>query len=118
MNIEEPSFLDRLDVAGLVRTAAVLVLLLVLLFAVIRPTLRQLVMTLPRRTVALPPAAPQQLSSDDGQQQASQENDKSETDRKQPDPYQEKLTAAKNIVKEDPKRVAQVVKQWVNEDGG
>ena len=118
MDIEEPSFLDRLDVAGLARTAAVLLLLLVLLFAVIRPTLRQLVMTLPPRTVALPPASPQQLSSEDGQEQDSQENPRAEASRKQADPYQEKVTTARNIVKEDPKRVAQVVKQWVSEDGG
>lgn len=35
-----------------------------------------------------------------------------------PDKYEESLAAAKSVVAEDPKRVAQLVKQWVEVDGG
>lgn len=109
---DPPSLLDRLDFQGILKTAAITILLLLLIFAVIRPTLRQLVMTLPPRTMALPPAmqsfpsAPTQDSgADAGLGNAA-------------NPFDEKISGAKRIVKEDPKRVAQVVRQWVNEDGG
>jgi flagellar M-ring protein FliF len=34
-----------------------------------------------------------------------------------PEPYEQKLALARGAVKQDPKRVAQVVKTWLGEDG-
>ena len=35
-----------------------------------------------------------------------------------PGDYEKTLDAARNMIAEDPKRVAQVVKKWIAEDGG
>jgi flagellar M-ring protein FliF len=35
-----------------------------------------------------------------------------------PPEHEQRLTAARGVVTQDPKRVAQVVKTWVNEDAG
>lgn len=116
--LPDESLLDRLDWVGLLRTASIAVLLLLLIFAVIRPTLRQLVMTLPPRTMALPPASGHRLADQTGENAESGDQPENAAPRPSRHPYDEKITTARTIVKEDPKRVAQVVRQWVTEDGG
>lgn len=115
---EAPSLIDRLDLPGILRIAAITVVLLLLILSVIRPTLRQLVMTLPPRTMALPPAVAQSLPGGGNTGGDDSAESRGEPAKNRSNPYAEKVSAAKGIVKEDPKRVAQVVKQWVNEDGG
>jgi flagellar M-ring protein FliF len=116
-DVEGPSFLDRVDVNGSLRTLGTVVVLLLLVFAVVRPTLKQLVATLPPRNMALPPAAPQSLAAPEGEEDESYEERPSQKHGPKQE-YEERIATAKTIVQQDPKRVAQVVRGWVNEDGG
>lgn len=113
----EPGLLDRIDVVGVLRMGGIVLLLLLLIFAVVRPTLRQLLMTLPPRTMHLPSPSAQTLpQSEQDAGAASPEAAAADSDPKRQ--YDDRIATAKSIVKQDPKRVAQVVRQWVNEDGG
>ncbi len=114
----EPGLLERMDWGGLLRMAAISILLLLLIFGVIRPTLRQLVMTLPPRTMELPQAFQQQLADESASGEPSRRLASGPDRKVEENPYDHKLNSAKQIVNQDPKRVAQVVRQWVNDDGG
>ena len=90
------------DVGRLVLGSAII---LVLIFGVLRPTLRNLTAprllpvgddVLPALAGNAPPAAQQAAA---------------------PNSYEEKLKLAKQTVTQDPKKVALIVKNWVNEDG-
>lgn len=95
------------DVSRLVLGSAIV---LVLLFGVVRPTLRNL--TVPRLAAAdgaetisvLPPAL------------AATPAEPARVTAAGPD-HDEKLRLARQTVAQDPKKVAQIVKTWVNEDG-
>ena len=115
-----PSLLDRVDVNGILRTLGTVVVLLLLVFAVVRPTIRQLLMTLPARNMALPPSPSQSLAGPEGGegQQTQQAEERPAAARGPKQQYEERIAQAKSIVQQDPKRVAQVVKGWVSEDGG
>ena len=117
--VPEPSFLDRFDLLGALRVLAALVVIILLIFLIIRPTLRQL-LTIQPRTQMLPPAYAQGLPpgmNPEEQTASSQAAGNREADaRAQPArEYEERVANAKNIVNQDPKRVAQVVRDWVNE---
>jgi flagellar M-ring protein FliF len=113
MTVDTDSPLDRIDLMGLARIAGGVVVLLLLIMAVIRPLLRQLVQV---------PASQALLRQPQASLAYMGENDLHADDRDivSQDPrqrYEERIAAAKSVVSQDPKRVAQVVKQWVNEDG-
>lgn len=116
-SIPETSFLDDFDLVGALRVLAALVIIVLLIFMIIRPTLRQL-LTIPRQAQMLPPAMAPGLSADsDGQQAGLQQRQEPGSDTR-PGPaqeYEQRVSNAKTIVNQDPKRVAQVVRDWVNE---
>jgi flagellar M-ring protein FliF len=101
---------------SLARQAAGVILGLVLLFVVIRPTLRSIM----RPVTALPAAAPgagaaaalgQVVPAGEGPAAASMPQAIARLD------FEDKVQAARSAVAQDPKRVAQVVKTWINRDG-
>ena len=108
----ESSLLDRFNLMEVLRVIAALVVILVLIFMIIRPTLRQLLVVTPR-TLMLPSAVPQGLPP--GQAAQGQQGGAAEARPRPGQEVDQRLSSAKTIVNQDPKRVAQVVKDWVNE---
>lgn len=126
-DLPEPSILENVNIMSMLQTVGAIVIVLVLIFAVVRPTLRQLLLTIPNRRMALPQAQPaySQAMVTDGGGGAIQGpagsgvgGQRAPVREKSPkEHYEERMNTAKQFVQQDPKRVAQVVKQWVNEDG-
>ncbi|TCO76602.1 flagellar basal-body MS-ring/collar protein FliF [Chromatocurvus halotolerans] len=118
--LPEPSFLDDFDLLGALRVIAALVVIILLIFMIIRPTLRQL-LAVPPRAQMLPPAFAQGLPAGAGAQgdasaEARAERETREAPKRGPaEEFEERVSNAKQIVNQDPKRVAQVVRDWVNE---
>jgi len=84
---------------------------LVLIFAVLRPLLKNLVEKAP------PPMMPQMISAEvnggeQGRLTGGQGQQLGQTGF-----YEQQVSAAQNMAAQDPKRVAQVVKNWVSSDG-
>ena len=120
-DLPEPSFFDRFDWLGALRVIAALVAIILLIFLIIRPTMRQL-LTVPRQTQMLPAASARELpSAADSQEEnatalaASAASRRAEAQDLPSQEYEQRVSNAKNIVNQDPKRVAQVVRDWVNE---
>jgi flagellar M-ring protein FliF len=113
--VDEPSLLDRIDLMGLTRIAAGVIVLLLLIMAVIRPLLRQL-MQAPAGQTRVVERAPQSLAYEGAEQGESGQGDARSLVKDPRQQYEERIAAAKSAVAQDPKQVAQVVKQWVNED--
>ncbi len=96
-----------------------LILVLVLIFVVLMPTLKKLIATTP---VYAQGGMPVQAGAASGQQMAAQgggfaTNDSGEAVQLPgPAKYEDTLKAARQMVNDDPKRVAQVVKSWVADD--
>jgi flagellar M-ring protein FliF len=98
-------------------------LLLVLIFAVLRPTLKNLLQ--PPKLAALPVSGGV-LMPVDGAAALAQEPTRERVNGRtidavsseEPPPYEQKLQAARAAVAQDPKRVAQVVKSWLGEENG
>lgn len=118
-------FWQKPQAQTLIRHGFGLLAILVLIFAALRPALKVLL---------APPAAPAVVSAvggvlvDEDQdaatdpsagskraavQEAEDEGELIQTSG----PYEKKLTTARAVVSQDPKRVAQVVKSWLAEDG-
>ena len=121
LELPEPSILDNFDLLGALRVLAALVVILVLIMTIIRPTLRQL-LAVPQRSQMLPPAFAQALpagagtSADEKPAPEEEKKEKREEPKRGPaEEYQERVAAAKTIVNQDPKRVAQMMRDWVNE---
>ncbi len=97
---EQPWFWDVVQKVGAVA------LFLVLVFVVLLPTIKRLLATPPSRP--LPAGALDTQSLDHV----------AATKLPGPGRYEDTIEAARAMVQDDPKRVAQVVKQWVAEDAG
>ncbi len=80
-------------------------LVLVLIFVVLKPTMKKLLATPLMPPPAVPPVA------------ALEGTNESRVELPGRGGYENTLEAARGMVQEDPKRVAQVVKKWVSEDG-
>lgn len=113
--VDEPSLLDRIDLMGLTRIAAGVIVLLLLIMAVIRPLLRQL-MQAPGGQTRVVERAPQSLGYEGAEQGGAGQAEARPLVKDPRQQYEERIAAAKSAVAQDPKQVAQVVKQWVNED--
>jgi len=87
------------------RQAGGVLLVLVLIFVVLKPTMKKL-LAVP--LMPPPPAAPVA---------ALEEDNNGQVELPGLGGYENTLEAARGMVQEDPKRVAQVVKKWVSEDG-
>jgi flagellar M-ring protein FliF len=116
--IAEEPFWKRAAFRDYVRQGLGAVVVLILIFAVLRPLLRSL-MT-PRKYVPSVNEEDVDLQRDALAQQAGQlalANNGAAVPALPagPQPYEQRLTAARGVVTQDPKRVAQVVKTWVNE---
>lgn len=111
--VDETTFLDRLDLMGILRMAASVFVVLLLIVLVVRPLFRQLLVATPVPPRALP-SAEQESHGVEGAVSASV---RQETVMDPKQRYEERINQARSAVNQDPKRVAQVVKQWVNEDG-
>ncbi len=98
------SFLEQGWIRDVLRQLAAIVVALVLLFTVVRPMMKSL-MTIPApaRGAALPAGL-----GPDGMAQAVPPPEPS---------YDERIAAARAIANKDPQRVAEVVKEWVGNDG-
>jgi flagellar M-ring protein FliF len=93
-------------------------IVLVLVLAVLRPLLRNFMSGSRTGMVSELPegAGPQAIAAAGGG--PAQTGDEPAALRAAPrNPYEEKLAQARSAVAQDPKRVAQVVKTWINEDG-
>jgi flagellar M-ring protein FliF len=119
--LPEPSFWEQTWFWDLIRQGGGALLVLLLVFGVLRPTMKRLT-AMPART------KPDQPGSDGAQTAAEQRlqngtsgNPNLGADGKVqlsgPEQYENVLDAARDMVSEDPKRVAQLVKQWVREEG-
>jgi flagellar M-ring protein FliF len=114
LDFQSPGLLDQIDFMGIFRIMASVVMVLLLILLVVRPLMKSLSAPPPLRTLSLPgagqaqaslPAAEQSYASGGGESAQRQVN------------YQERLSTARAVASQDPKRVASVVRQWVN-DGG
>ncbi len=124
--LPEPALWEQPWVWGLAKQLGGVILVLLLIFFVLRPTMKRL-------------TAPPVLERIDGE--GGREGEAGEPGEAMagadgvpqlegagagggslqlpgPESYEETLEAARKMVEEDPKRVAQVVKSWVNEDAG
>lgn len=98
-----------------------LALVLVLIFVVLMPTLKKLIATQPVYAQAqggagMPVPAGQQMAAQGGGSYVDQETGEA-VQLPGPAKYEDTLKAARQMVNDDPKRVAQVVKSWVADDG-
>ena len=123
--VPEPSLLEQPWVWDVAKQAVGAIGVLILIFGVLRPIMRSLaekgVQSMAQANALVPAGAAagahggamggeDQLSlSGANPQRAQLEGPRSG--------YEQNLETAKSVVKDDPKRVAQVVKNWVNEDG-
>lgn len=127
--VEEPHWWEAPNVQNWLRLGVGAIVVLALCFGVLRPALRQITGPLPALSGnghkrSEPQAAEVQLLDDDEAMSKLQEDTANIGSSKQPaaiplqpDPYEAKLRQARDAVKSDSKRVAQVVKGWVASEG-
>ena len=119
--LPEPSLLEQPWLWDVLRQAGGVLGLLVLVFGVLKPTLRSLA---ERGAEAMPGMVPAEAvagaaAGSGGEEQLSLSGGSPQQGQlaAPPNSYETSLQTAQAVVKEDPKRVAQVVKNWVAEDG-
>lgn len=95
-----------------IRNFGGVLLLLVLIFTVLRPTLRALLQPVTVEAVADHGPHPQLAGYGEP---AEYPTDEDVSVREAP--YERQLQAARNVVQQDPKRVAQLMRTWVGNDG-
>lgn len=100
---------QRPELRDIVRQGLGALTVLVLIFAVLRPLLRNL-MSGARQVVPMQIGT---LNAEVGEERLSLSAPRSGA----ASPYEQKLAAARSAVAQDPKRVAQVVKTWLGNDG-
>lgn len=111
--LPEPALLDQPWVWDVGKQVLAGIGVLILIFGVLKPLFRNLVEKAPAPVYAAA-AAGGQLSAPEMNQQRLQSPPPPLLDNKA---YEQKLGMAQGLAKEDPKRVAQVVKTWVASDG-
>ncbi len=113
--LPEPAIWEQPWLWDVLKQAAGAIAVLLLIFGVLKPTLRSLT----EKGVAAPamvtgPAAEGGV----GEDQVSIGGPRNAGSLAAPQQqYEQQIAAAKGMIQQDPKRVAQVVKTWVNEDG-
>ena len=119
-SIEPLPLWQRPEVRDAARQVLGALVVLVLIFAVLRPLLRNLMGTARTASGMDPGGAPLHLASNG--RVAEAEDRVSLGDGRGPPqqalPYEQKLATARGAVAQDPKRVAQLVKTWIGDDGG
>ena len=114
--LPEPELLEQPWIWQAGKIAVGVLAVLLLFFVILRPLIRSLA----EKGAALPAPAP---AFDMNQMTPEQLALMSETGQlpqlpNKSDQYETNLGTVQSMVQQDPKRVAQVVKQWVSEDGG
>ncbi|MBL6750907.1 MAG: flagellar M-ring protein FliF [Nevskia sp.] len=104
---------QRPELRDIARQVLGSLIVLVLIFAVLRPLLRNLLGT-PRPAAAALAGGGALPASAIGDDRVSLNGAAGEVMAL---PYEQKLTAARTAVSQDPKRVAQLVKTWIGDDG-
>ncbi len=112
--LPEPSLLSRPWLRELMRQGLLALVLLVLGFAVVRPTLRSLTRGLPGLPTGDTPALPAPARRLEGPVATPAREMTFEGSGLS---FDQKLQAVRSLASQDPGRVAQVVKSWVREDG-
>lgn len=114
---EQPWFWD------VVRQVGAVLLVLLLVFGVLRPTLKRLTSPAAVEGEAAEGAAAREARSEEGLEgELADEEDMAALGKDErmrlpgPGSYERTLEAARQLVREDPKRVAQVVRRWITED--
>ncbi len=119
--LPEPGFWEQSWFWDLVRQAGGVLLVLLLVFGVLRPAMKRLT-AMPVRTNNEQPGSdgaqmtPGGRLRNDANGNLAREGD-GKVQLSGPEKYENVLDAAREMVSEDPKRVAQLVKQWVREEG-
>lgn len=112
--------LERPEVQSLTRQGLSALVLLVLLLAVVRPLLKNLFTSPAQAPMLLQgglAALPSPVSSDAEIAEAlSAKRQVAIAAPSGPSPYEQKITLARETVKQDPKRVAQVMKTWIAQE--
>lgn len=96
----------------LARNFGGVLVLLVLIFAVLRPTLRALLQPVTVQAVDEPETYPRLAGT-----VAPDEGDDAPEPEMREAPYERQLQVARTVVQTDPKRVAQLMRTWVGSDG-
>ena len=117
--LPEPGILEQPWVWEAARWAAGAVGLLILVFAVLRPALHNLAQAGAKGAAMapVPAAAGTGMGEDQVSLSGAGQGARQLRGPGGQDSYQGNLSMAQGVAGEDPKRVAQVVKNWVNEDG-
>jgi flagellar M-ring protein FliF len=118
-----PGFWEEAWFWDVLRQVGGLALALVLILGVLRPTLKRLMASVPMPAIAVAGGGEAQgvRGELDGRYETGAPGalagPREQVRLPGPGNYQEMLDAARGLVKEDPKRVAQLVKTWVGENG-
>ena len=110
--VPAPPFWDQPWVLDLVKQFFGIILVLFLILGVLRPVMRGLAVKGRTASVATLPENSQNAQLPGQEQPLSLTNQAGQHE----DRYHQQLNQARSLVKEDPKRVAQVVKTWLNAD--
>ena len=122
---DEPMLWEQPWMQELIRNLIGLLLVLVVVFGVLRPGMRRLMsgssrsreMAVTGGAGAVAPGPDDEAASTDERDSVAGEADRERMKLDKPDDYDEKVEAAQSMVGDDPKRVAQVVRNWVSGDG-
>ena len=121
--VPEPSLMEQPWIWDVAKQAVGAIGLLIVVFGVLKPVMRSLAEkgAQSMRSAALVPAAAGAADTGAGsgedQLSLSGANPRQAQLQAPGMGYEQQLSTARGVVKEDPKRVAQVVKNWVAEDG-
>ncbi len=109
--LPEEAIWEQAWVWDVARQVGGILLVLILIFVVLKPTMKKLLAV---------PVMPAPVAAGAGGVLGDQSGDQPSEQVELPGPgsYENTLDAARGMVQEDPKRVAQVVKKWVSEDAG
>lgn len=107
---EQPRFWD------LAKQVGGLLLVILLIMFVLRPTMKRL--TAPPVIESIEADEEAEASDENEEEATALEEGKDIMQLSGPEKYEDTLEAAKQLVQDDPKRVAQVVRSWVTEDAG
>lgn len=118
-----PPFWERPGVLDLGKQALGVILVLALGFGLLRPMLRNLIRG-PQVAEAVAAALPTgggmlaTIDGDDTQQGEGADSVRADLPGQGRIAYEEKITDARRLAAENPKQAAQIVKNWIEEDGG
>jgi len=120
--LEETPIWQRADIRDYARQGLGAIIVLVLILAVLRPMLRSLIHGRPATPRGAAPTTVEAINGETLPADSLSLSSRAPLEQSAPaalpaSQYEERLTAARQAVAQDPKRVAQVMKTWLNEEG-